>query len=301
MAAARADRGPAVRFVRARQVKSGVRGLLGQARYEVLVEPGSGRSPRAGTAGRGSTGGSPPPRRTPPPPPVTRPRRRRAEESGDTVADTLEALLAAAEDEERHQPHVIPDPDPVPASDPTIDDLLADMAARGDTPRPPSAGRVSGRAARPRRTHPDLDISDHEPSALEPDPVPLRPPQPAVLELEAGPARPRGRSSGRVTRAKLRALGIPTAILKRLPSEEPDTPDGWLDALHEVVSVVVPPPAEVSAAHPVVISGYGLPGVLAMLEAGAAGIPPGMLTVDGVTAPATAGRMIEVVRACVHS
>ena len=301
MAAARADRGPAVRVVRARQVKAGVRGLLGQATYEVVVDPASGRAPRSAAP---SARPSAAPRR-PAPAPAPKPRRRRSDdESGDTVASTLEALLEAAEAEEREQPVVVADPpDPVPVGDPTIDDLLADMAARSETPRPPSAGRVSNRAARPRRrTHPDLDISDHEPSALvEADPVPLREPQPAVLELEAGPARPRGRSAGRVTRAKLRALGIPTTILKRLPSEEPDSPGGWLDALHEVVSVVVPPPAEVSATHPVVISGYGLAGVLAMLEAGAAGIPPGMLTVDGVTAPATAGRMIEVVRACVHS
>ncbi|MDP9436202.1 MAG: hypothetical protein M3P93_13845, partial [Actinomycetota bacterium] len=115
-----------------------------------------------------------------------------------------------------------------------------------------------------------------------------RPVRPARL---APPPQVRGWST-----ENLVTVGVPAAVLEHLVT--PPTPDdlGWLVALAGAITAVVPPPAEPDEAHPVVVSGHGLTGALAVLEAASRGTTPGTITHAGRTAPATATELALVVR-----
>lgn len=135
-----------------------------------------------------------------------------------------------------------------------------------------AAGPVSG------SRHPDPTIGVHE------------------LDEDAPSAiAPRGVWS----RARLRELGVPAPILRRLPVEDPQDATGWLEALTKAINAEIPAPASADADHPVVINGYGREGALAMMQAGVVGIAPGTLCVNGRTVLGSPAELAKVVSTCV--
>ena len=63
------------------------------------------------------------------------------------------------------------------------------------------------------------------------------------------------------------------------------------------IATVLPPPAALSEQHPLVVDGYGLPGVLGLFDAVRRGFTPGTITSGDRRAPATASELALVVRA----
>ena len=85
-------------------------------------------------------------------------------------------------------------------------------------------------------------------------------------------------------------------MLDALPSPAPRDDLGWVVALTAAIEAAVPAPAEPDEQHPVVVSGYGLQGAVAVLDAGSRGLVPGTITHAGRTAPATATELALVLR-----
>ncbi|MCW2776690.1 MAG: hypothetical protein JWN17_415, partial [Frankiales bacterium] len=98
------------------------------------------------------------------------------------------------------------------------------------------------------------------------------------------------------SRSALEALGVPDAVLAQLPDPAPRDDLAWVVALAAAIEAVVPAPAEPDEAHPVVVSGHGLAGALAVLDAGTRGASPGTISHAGRTAPATATELALVLR-----
>lgn len=255
MAAAVSALGPDLQVRRARKVRSGVRGLMGKDRYEVLAVPAGGGRP-----------------------------------SPEAVTAALEGLLERAESEEAastsapvrpipsapHRAAPVAPPVAPPVAAPRRDPDLAELAP-----------------------HPRPDVADH------PDAGPLR-----RTPLEAMPTGESPTAQGPVpqslaepgwSRERLRALGVPAAVLAALPKQEPSDDLAWLVALTEAVSATVAPPATADAEHPVVLDGHGTAGALALLEAGTRGTPPGRLSLEGRTVAASALELALAVRAAVLS
>jgi hypothetical protein len=114
------------------------------------------------------------------------------------------------------------------------------------------------------------------------------------------PPRPSRRSAAAVvgtwSKGALTRLGVPDGVLAEL-DPPPATDDiGWVVALTAAIAATVPEPGVPDEHNPVVVSGYGLPGVLAILDAGSRGLRPGTVTTGGRTAPATATELALVVR-----
>jgi hypothetical protein len=99
------------------------------------------------------------------------------------------------------------------------------------------------------------------------------------------------------SRSGLARIGVPDEVLAALPDDDPVDDLGWLVALTDAIAACVPPPAVADAEHPVVVTGHGLPGALAILEAGCRGATPGTLSTADRTAPATALELALVVHA----
>jgi hypothetical protein len=298
MAAAVAALGPDLAVRRARKVRSGVRGLLGKDRYEVLAAPSeSGR-----------------------PAPVAY-----DDEDGDAVGSAFEALMNRAEEQDsmpaatparpRAGRRAAPPPPAVPVED---DRWTPPPAARTLQPVPdeplPVRGRRPGQAAAPaapaRRTrratdapHPQPDVAEHEvapPFQEHPEPSPRPAPVPPPVATPV-PPRPARRSAapavGTWSKAALTRLGVPDAVLAELDPPAATDDLGWVVALTSAIAATVPEPGAPDEKNPVVVSGHGLPGVLAILDAGSRGLRPGTITTGGRTAPATATELALVVRA----
>ena len=89
---------------------------------------------------------------------------------------------------------------------------------------------------------------------------------------------------------------MPAAVLDALPAPAPQGDLAWVVALTAAIETTVPPPAEPDEAHPVVVSGHGVRGAVAVLDAGSRGLSPGTITHAGRTAPATATELALVLR-----
>ena len=264
--AARAAHGAQVEIVRAMRVVAGVRGLLGQARYCVVVRP------------------------TPPTTTIVLPQEP-AEVSGDPVQVALDDLLDAAEEREREarQP-VEQDLGWTWTQQHEVEHLLAEL---GD--------RLGPDAAR----HPAPAVAEHD--------------EPAVSEVELDGDDDDGAVSGEAgpdplmvpdapdlgpgwDRAELRRLGVPAAVLSRLPVEDPSDDAGWRRALVTAIASTVPAPAAPDAEHPVVVSGHGLLGAVAVMRAAVEdGATPGTLGHEGRHRPATPAAIVDVLAASARS
>lgn len=261
LAAARSACGPHVQVLRAVRVQVGLRGLLGQARFDVSV-----RRPVTTTVTV-----------LPVQPP-----------GEDPVLGALDELLEAADERERLAAgEQVDDTAWSWAQQQEVDRLLTELTAR------------SGAQGR-REQHPAPDVATHEvppPGATAAD---GGAPEDALAE-EAVVVPDQGLGSG-WDRAELRRLGVPAAVLSRLPVEDPADDAGWRRALRAAIAAVVPAPARPDEQHPVVVSGHGLLGAVAVLRAGAEdGATPGTISYDGKRRTATPATLVEVLASCARS
>ena len=117
------------------------------------------------------------------------------------------------------------------------------------------------------------------------------------------PARPRRRTAPTAiatvgwSRQALTSLGLPAVLLQALPAQDPTGDLAWVVGLSEALAELLPAPAEPDEEHPVVVSGYGLAGLLAIVEAGCRGVTPGTWTWGSRTCLATPTELALGVRA----
>jgi hypothetical protein len=273
MAYAVATLGPDLTVRRARKVRKGVQGLRGKETYEVAAVP----APRA---------------------------------SGDVVGAAFETLLHEAEALEEH-PEAAPHPTPrlrrtvrPPVASPPPPVLTAEPAASlpaAPAPAPAPVPAAAASAALPEPAAPPAAppaAAMAAPAAVAP-PAAVPAPEPATRRAAPQPAHPAtvAAPADGWSRAALAALGLPERVLAALPTKDPRDDVAWLGALAEALATALPAPATADFSHPVVVDGYGVAGVLGLLEAGAKGIAPGTITDHGRTAPATPLELALVVRA----
>ncbi len=175
--------------------------------------------------------------------------------------------------------------------------LLSDVAALGAAraeastghPAPDLARHAPSVSAAPAGVWRDLLVGAVEPRGTTPESV-VAPRAPA----EPGPAR--------WSRNDLRSIGVPPAVLRRLPVEDPVDDGGWRRALQDAIAAVVPAPSEPDAEHPVVVSGHGLAGAVAVLRAAVEdGAVPGTISFRGRRRQATPAALVEVLATCAGS
>ncbi len=354
MAAAVEALGPDLVVRRARKVRSGVRGLMGKDRYEVLAAPGARaalttttttatpsaapsrrcmnraeeqdsapaaepRRPLRGATSRGARLLPPrrPARRTPAAEPVPRVRgrcpRRRARRprhrarrprrrAGCSPASPSPPRACPSRPRAPRSPAPAGSPTPPPAARsrpayPT-EPLVAGPPPEDEAWTPPPSARTlspvpdeppvrSRRSARdvaaPRRNrrstdapHPQPDVARHEERAV-PIAQERRAPEPAAVPAPPAPSRARRSAApavGTWSKAALTRLGVPAAVLDDLDPPAPGDDLGWVVALTSAIAAAVPDPGEPDEKHPVVVSGHGLAGVVAMLDAGSRGAAP---------------------------
>lgn len=300
LAAARAAYGPRVRIVRAQRVRRGVRGLLGQVRYDVhAVVPE--------TTGTAAGAPAPPGRRAHAARPAGLAASVGASPAGGVgLADALRRLVDAADASEERS--AAPEASWSWNGEAEVGALLEDVAALGGAERPD-----------PRVEHPAPDLARHSSPGASPKGVPadtvagswrnllvdaLEPTgaPPRRERARARPVSPAEPESVGWSRAELRSIGVPPAVLRRLPIEDPTDDAGWRRALQEAIAAVVPAPAEPDADHPVVVSGHGLAGVVAVLRAAVEdGAVPGMISFQGRRRQATPAALVEVLATCAGS
>ncbi len=274
MAGAVAALGPDLEVRRARKVRSGVRGLMGRPVYEVLAVAG-----------------------------------RSAATAGDPLRSAVDRLLERADAQEARAAHEDLPPAPPRQAVATPRPAASRPAPRQATPsRPvpvapdpqPEPAREA-RSGRPRRmqvaggsVEDRADPAAREHPARQTDHAP-RP------ELESGrpdrPARPESSRTPGWSRAGLARIGVPAAVLNALPRDAPSDDLGWLVSVTAAISACVGPPATTGPDHPVVVNGFGLSGVLGILEAGCRGGTPGRISFAGRTTDATALELALVLHA----
>jgi len=124
---------------------------------------------------------------------------------------------------------------------------------------------------------------------------------PAVREPEPSASRVlSGADLGQVmtvpvwSRMALRDVGLPPAVMRRLPAEDPRTAAEWDVALTRIVAETL---ELVGAPNPdIVVTGRGTRGAGALLAAAAAGLPLSALEIEGVEGPVTTSRVMEAIR-----
>lgn len=211
---------------------------------------------------------------------------------GDALEDAFDALLSRAEEAEeervpaRRTGESVAEQHPHPAP----------LVAAHFTP-PPTPARSTRRRPAP------APATDPEPDVV-PVPVPRAArsaPEPLLLEPEPerpAPA-PRGKRGTGWSRTALQRLGVPKSVLQALPQDDPGDDLAWLTAVAAAIATVLPAPQAPGPACPLVVSGHGLAGALAMLKAAADGLVPGTLTTGDRTAPATPLELALVLRSAV--
>lgn len=278
MAYAVAALGPDLQVRRARKVRKGVAGLTGRDKYEVVAAPAD------------------------------------APAQGDPVDSAFDALLSQAEEAEQPaQPHPVrrttrlaPEQVPRPVTD--HDEVLALVQAR-QILTPPTTLTV---------TEPELPVL--EPSVFEPPvfELPVEEPVAVAVAVPAKPkapvAKPKAPAAKRTPRTKaarvaaapsgwsrtaLVELGVPEEVLAGLPTEDPTDDLAWAAALAAAIAVVLPAPAALSEADPVVVDGHGVTGALGILRAARLGLTPGTITTGHRTVPASAAELALVLRSAV--
>ena len=139
---------------------------------------------------------------------------------------------------------------------------------------------------------PPIEAPRQAPRAARP-PAPPAPRQQRVRAAAPRPAPRRTEESSGWSRRALSQLGVPRAVLAELPENDPRSDLAWVRALTRALETAVPP---YDADATVVVSGVGLEGVLGIVAAGRKGLPPGTITYDGRTAPATATELALALR-----
>lgn len=201
----------------------------------------------------------------------------------DVVDSAFAALLASAEEDERvTTAATLPRPrtDSHPAPEVVVDPVAPRAAQK------PVARRL--------------------PAAAEPEvpvvaaPVAKAPARPAAAAKRKRTAAKQPAAPG-WSRAALARLGVPQAVLKALPAKPPTTDLGWVRAVERAVARTVPAQAVLGPQAPVVLSGYGVEGVVSMLRTAVdTGLPLGVITLDGGrVALATPTEIALVLRAAV--
>jgi len=188
-----------------------------------------------------------------------------AARSADPLRGALDELLDAAEERERA------------VTGELVDDTAWTWAQQNDVAR--LLEELTARSA-PVRSHPAPALAVHE-----------------DLPVEAVPDPGSGWD-----RDELRRVGVPAAVLSRLPVEDPPDDAGWRRALRTAIAATVPAPGRPGEHTAVVVSGYGLLGAVAVLRAGAEdGATPGTISFAGRRGPATPAALVEVLASCVRS
>lgn len=201
------------------------------------------------------------------------------------------------------------------AVDSAFDALLLQAEAAEE---PTSRGRRTTRPAlaAPPVPHPAPALAQHTerlPEPARPEPVELVHVEP-VAPTRVAKTAPAAAARKRAPRTKkafvaaaptgwslqaLSDLGLPASVLEALPQDEPADDLAWVVALAVAMSAVLPVPAALDSEHPLVVNGYGMAGVLGLLDAAARGLTPGTITVGDRTAAATATELALVVRTAV--
>lgn len=156
----------------------------------------------------------------------------------------------------------------------------------------PTGPPVEAASEVPRRVPEDLAPTPRARAVARPAPVAA---PAAPRRTAARPARAAAPGSG-WSRERLEALGVPAGVLDQLPGAAPRDDLGWVVALTAAIEAAVPAPHEPDDEHPVVVSGHGLAGAVAVLDAGCRGAVPGTIGHAGRTAPATATELALVLR-----
>jgi hypothetical protein len=291
MAFAVAALGPDLSVRRARKVRRGVQGLVGKDRYEVVAIPAPSVSSEgavesafdallfqaeeaeepSGRLRRTTRPALAPPAVPHPAPAVAQHVVRQREPSRPEPVELL-ALPAPVEPvfleaEVDLPPIVVPQAVALPAlpvTEVVAEVTTAPIAELTDAPAPTAKPAPAARKRAPRT----------------PKPVPAA--SPPGWSLQA-----------------LADLGLPPSVLAALPSDEPADDLAWVVALAVAMTAVLPAPAALDAAHPLVVNGYGIAGVIGLLDAAARGLTPGTITVGDRTAAATAAELALVVRTAV--
>lgn len=201
-----------------------------------------------------------------------------------------------------------------PAADP-VDNAFDALLSQAEQAEQPEQPRPVRRTTRPQAEpapavtpHPAPAVADHDElltlvRAHEVEPVVVAPQAPAARKVPAKRASrpkaapvtpPRGWS-----RAALTALGVPDEVLAGLPAQDPADDLAWAAALAAAIATVLPAPAALSAADPVVVDGHGVAGALGILRAARLGLTPGTITVGDRTVPASAAELALVLRSAV--
>ena len=107
-------------------------------------------------------------------------------------------------------------------------------------------------------------------------------------------ARVRGGDPAWNVRA-LRVLGVPGAICGRLDGLSAGSDLEWTMALEQAIEAEIPPPAR--ATDLVCVYGQGRESAVKMLAAGVAGLPPGIIVIDGREVVATPAELALAIRA----
>jgi len=183
----------------------------------------------------------------------------------DPLRGALDGLLDAAEERERA------------VTGELVDDTAWTWAQQNDVGR--LLEELTARSA-PARAHPAPALAVHGELPAE-----------VVPEVGSG-----------WDRDELRRLGVPAAVLSRLPVEDPPDDAGWRRALRAAIAATVPPAGRPGEHTAVVVSGYGLLGAVAVLRAGAEdGATPGTISHAGKRRTATPAALVEVLASCVRS
>lgn len=281
LAAARAAHGRDVQVLKAVRRTIGLRGLLGQASYEVVVR----RRPATTV--------------TVLPPAAAAPV---AARGTDPVLSALDDLLSAADERERDTTG-----DPTPSADGVvragIDDSAWTWAQQQEVER--LLEELGARSGTP-GAHPALEMTAHAPA-------PAALPAPVAQPPAAWPVAEDGEVEDALTyepprfgtgwdRAELRRLGVPAGVLSRLPVEDPPDDEEWRRCLRRAIAAVVPAPGRPDEQHPIVVSGYGLLGAVEILRAGSEdAATPGTISWNGKRRAATPAALVEVLASCARS
>lgn len=209
--------------------------------------------------------------------------------STDAVGSAFDALLQQAEAEEEPPPAVRRTTRPAPRV------VVPVVEPRAAEPAPVVVELPAVAEPAPEPVAP-------APVAAAPEPVAAKPP--VKRTARKAPAKPRKAAAKKPaptgwSRERLAELGLPEAVLAGLPEQDPTSDLHWAAALAEAIDAVLPPAAVLSEDSPLVVDGYGLKGVLGILDAATRGFTPGTLVLGDRTVPATATEMALVVRQAV--